>query len=194
MKFCGPVRRVHIPINKASGTKSGIAFVTFENLAGFLQGMAQDKEKLLDTEVRVSRSDAKAHSKSTSSASNNQSQSQGSRTGSGICFAYQKGDCTRGTNCRFSHGDDKRTRTTDFKGAENYGRGRESSIIPVRNEFVRGSSKDKERRRDRSRSRSRNRRSAAVKGSYDKQCRSRSRSRKRRSRSGDRGRRSRSRS
>ena len=30
-------------------------------------------------------------------------QGRGGGGGAGVCYAFQKGECTRGTGCRFSH-------------------------------------------------------------------------------------------
>ena len=50
---CGSVRKITLPKDKSTGQPRGIAFVTFENASGFLQGMAKDRDLLLDKEIKV---------------------------------------------------------------------------------------------------------------------------------------------
>lgn len=50
---CGEIRKIYLPRDKTTGQPRGIAFVTFETPSGFLQGMARDRDLLLDKEVKV---------------------------------------------------------------------------------------------------------------------------------------------
>ena len=50
---CGVISKISIPLDKTTGLKRGIAFVTFETSSGFLQGMSRDRDLLLDKEIKV---------------------------------------------------------------------------------------------------------------------------------------------
>ena len=56
---CGTIKSVYIPIDKNTGTHRGIAFITFQNSSGFLQGMARDRDVFMGKEIKVSRSQKK---------------------------------------------------------------------------------------------------------------------------------------
>ena len=191
---CGGIKKLSIPLDRVTQQQRGIAFVTFEDSTALLQAVARDKDVLLGKEIRVKRS-------SDTNKTGNSNRNGLSSAGDKICFAFQKGNCTRGDSCRYSHTHSKKAENGDQNGY--YGRnGRgddenRSSRLDItethqrRRERSFSSSSSSSRGSDKRRSKGRNR------GRYDEESNSNreiiGRGRSRRDSSGSRSR-SRSRS
>ncbi|GJP78143.1 hypothetical protein CLOP_g8476 [Closterium sp. NIES-67] len=115
---CGEVVDVNLVRDKSTGKSKGFAFLAYEDQRSTV--LAVDNLNGAKVAGRIVRVDHVADYKRI--AKEDEEERQQRREENGVCYAFQRGECSRGDNCRFSH-DAQRNADTGWGGKEDVVRG-----------------------------------------------------------------------
>ncbi|CAI7855548.1 unnamed protein product [Closterium sp. NIES-54] len=118
---CGEIMDVNLVRDKSTGKSKGFAFLAYEDQRSTI--LAVDNLNGAKVAGRIVRVDHVADYKRI--AKEDEEEREKRREENGVCYAFQRGECSRGDNCRFSH-DAQRNADTGWGGKEDTVRGTES--------------------------------------------------------------------
>ncbi|CAI5515648.1 unnamed protein product [Closterium sp. Naga37s-1] len=118
---CGEIMDVNLVRDKSTGKSKGFAFLAYEDQRSTI--LAVDNLNGAKVAGRIVRVDHVADYKRI--AKEDEEEREKRREENGVCYAFQRGECSRGDNCRFSH-DAQRNADTGWGGKEGMERGTES--------------------------------------------------------------------
>ncbi|CAI5972090.1 unnamed protein product [Closterium sp. NIES-64] len=117
----GEIMDVNLVRDKSTGKSKGFAFLAYEDQRSTI--LAVDNLNGAKVAGRIVKVDHVADYKRI--AKEDEEEREKRREENGVCYAFQRGECTRGDNCRFSH-DAQRNADTGWGGKEDTVRGTES--------------------------------------------------------------------
>ncbi|XP_031487270.1 zinc finger CCCH domain-containing protein 25 [Nymphaea colorata] len=104
----GEVVDVNLVRDKGTGKSKGFAFIAYEDQRSTILAVDNlNGAKVLGRTIRVD------HVADYKKREENEEEEQKKREERGVCRAYQRGDCTRGASCKFSH-DEQRCANTGW--------------------------------------------------------------------------------
>ncbi|CAN6443034.1 unnamed protein product [Victoria cruziana] len=129
----GEVVDVNLVRDKGTGKSKGFAFIAYEDQRSTILAVDNlNGAKVLGRTIRVD------HVADYKKREENEEEEQKKREERGVCRAYQRGDCTRGASCKFSH-DEQRCANTGWgprEGESRWGHDKYDGPSSSRGDYV----------------------------------------------------------